>query len=98
VPGSLKGAHLSKQALEIHVLSEPEVRELLDLRDLLDALADGFRALSAGEVEGDEERAATLRSGEQGVRSECTDKVAGVLLGKLVAVKSLKAQITAGCM
>lgn len=54
LPGSLKGAHLSKQALEILVLSEPEVRELLDLRDLLEALADGFRALSAGEVDAPE--------------------------------------------
>src|SRR4029453_3669346 len=51
LPGSLKGAHLSKQALEILGLREPEVRELLLLRALLDALADGFRALSAGEVD-----------------------------------------------
>jgi ornithine cyclodeaminase/alanine dehydrogenase-like protein (mu-crystallin family) len=48
--GALKGAHLSKQALEVLVLSEREVRELLDLRDLLAGLAEGFRALSAGEV------------------------------------------------
>jgi ornithine cyclodeaminase/alanine dehydrogenase-like protein (mu-crystallin family) len=51
LPGALKGAHLGKQALEVVVLSEREVREVLDLRDLLGALTEGFRALSAGEVE-----------------------------------------------
>ena len=48
--GALKGAHLSKQALEVLVLNEREVRELLDLGDLLGGLAEAFRALSAGEV------------------------------------------------
>jgi ornithine cyclodeaminase/alanine dehydrogenase-like protein (mu-crystallin family) len=47
---ALKGAHLSKRDLAVLVLSEAEVRELLDLDELLDALADGFRLLSAGEV------------------------------------------------
>jgi alanine dehydrogenase len=54
LPRALKGARLSKQALDVLVLSEREVRELLDLRDLLSGLADGFRALSAGEVEAPE--------------------------------------------
>jgi hypothetical protein len=46
----LKGAHLSKRSLEVLVLSEREVIELLDLRELLNGLGEGFRALSAGEV------------------------------------------------
>jgi alanine dehydrogenase len=53
-PSALKGAHLSKQALEVLVLNEREVRELLDLRDLLGGLAEGFRALSAGAVDAPE--------------------------------------------
>jgi ornithine cyclodeaminase/alanine dehydrogenase-like protein (mu-crystallin family) len=36
--------------MEILVLNEDEVRQLLDPRALLQALADGFRALTAGEV------------------------------------------------
>jgi ornithine cyclodeaminase/alanine dehydrogenase-like protein (mu-crystallin family) len=36
--------------MEILTLNEDEVRELLDPRALLDALADGFAALTAGEV------------------------------------------------
>jgi alanine dehydrogenase len=48
--GALRGAHLSKQELEVLVLNEREVRELLDLRELLAGLTAGFRALSAGEV------------------------------------------------
>jgi alanine dehydrogenase len=36
--------------LEILVLNRAEVERLLDLRELLGALADGFRALTAGEV------------------------------------------------
>jgi ornithine cyclodeaminase/thiomorpholine-carboxylate dehydrogenase len=36
--------------LEILVLNRAEVEQLLDLRELLGALADGFRALTAGEV------------------------------------------------
>jgi alanine dehydrogenase len=36
--------------MELLVLSRAEAEELLDLRQLLDALRDGFRALSAGEV------------------------------------------------
>jgi alanine dehydrogenase len=53
-PSALRGAHLSKQALEVLVLNEREVRELLDLRELLDGLAGGFHALSAGEVDAPE--------------------------------------------
>jgi alanine dehydrogenase len=53
-PSALRGAHLDKQALEVLVLSEREVRELLDLRDLLSGLAEGFRALSGGEVDAPE--------------------------------------------
>lgn len=47
---ALKGAHLSKESLEVLVLNEGEVTALLDLGRLLDELDDGFRALSAGEV------------------------------------------------
>jgi alanine dehydrogenase len=47
---ALKGAQLSKRSLEILVLGEGEVSDLLDLRELLDTLGDGFRALTAGEV------------------------------------------------
>ena len=36
--------------MDVLVLSEAEVRELLDLRALIDALASGFQALSAGEL------------------------------------------------
>ena len=36
--------------MEILVLNEDEVRRLLDPRALLDALANGFRALTAGDV------------------------------------------------
>jgi alanine dehydrogenase len=50
VDAALKGAHLSKEALEVLVLNEAEVIDLLDPRELLDALGEGFRALSAGEV------------------------------------------------
>jgi ornithine cyclodeaminase/alanine dehydrogenase-like protein (mu-crystallin family) len=47
---ALKGAHLSKRSLEVLVLNEGEVTDLLDLRELLDELGEGFQALSAGEV------------------------------------------------
>jgi alanine dehydrogenase len=36
--------------VQVLVLSEAEVRELLDLRELIDELASGFEALSAGEL------------------------------------------------
>jgi ornithine cyclodeaminase/thiomorpholine-carboxylate dehydrogenase len=36
--------------VDVLVLSEAEVRELLDLRELIDELASGFEALSAGEL------------------------------------------------
>jgi alanine dehydrogenase len=36
--------------VDVLVLSEAEVRELLDLGELIDELASGFRALSAGEL------------------------------------------------
>jgi ornithine cyclodeaminase/alanine dehydrogenase-like protein (mu-crystallin family) len=45
-----QGAQLRKDPLEVLVLSEADVERLLDLDELLDALTDGFRALSAGEV------------------------------------------------
>lgn len=60
VRGALKGAHLSKQELEVLVLSEREVRELLDLRELLAGLAEGFRALSAGELNAPERNAIAM--------------------------------------
>lgn len=44
------GAHLAKPPLEVLVLSEADVRRLLDLDELLDGLTDGFRSLSAGTV------------------------------------------------
>ena len=47
---ALKGARLSKRSLDVLVLGEGDVTDLLDLRELLDALGEGFRALSAGEV------------------------------------------------
>jgi hypothetical protein len=45
-----RGARLSKRSLEVLVLNEGEVTDLLDLRELLGALGEGFRALSAGEL------------------------------------------------
>jgi ornithine cyclodeaminase/alanine dehydrogenase-like protein (mu-crystallin family) len=49
--------------MEILVLNEDEVRGLLDPRALLDALADGFRALSRGEVTAPDRNEVTLDSG-----------------------------------
>jgi alanine dehydrogenase len=47
---ALEGAHLSKRPFEVLALGEADVRELLDLSELIDELSDGFRALSAGEI------------------------------------------------
>jgi alanine dehydrogenase len=47
---ALKGAHLSKRSLEVLVLNEREVTDLLDLGELLEELGEGFRALSAREM------------------------------------------------
>lgn len=44
-------ARISKGAQPLLILSEMEVRELLDPAVLLDALADGFRALAEGRVQ-----------------------------------------------
>jgi alanine dehydrogenase len=47
---SARRSRVPSRGMEILVLNEDEVRRLLDPRALLDALADGFRALTAGEV------------------------------------------------
>src|SRR3954447_23013047 len=49
--------------MEILVLNEGEVRALLDPRALLEALADGFRALSGGEVTAPDRNEVTLDGG-----------------------------------
>jgi len=49
--------------MEILVLNEDEVRALLDPRALLEALADGFRALSGGEVTAPDRNEVTLDGG-----------------------------------
>jgi alanine dehydrogenase len=46
--------------MEILVLNEDEVRGLLDPRALLDALADGFRSLTSGEVTAPDRNEVTL--------------------------------------
>lgn len=63
VLGALKGAYLSKQELEVLVLSERDVRELLDPRELLAGLAEEFRALSAGEVNAPERNEIAMPDG-----------------------------------
>lgn len=45
------------------MLSEAEVRELLDLRELIDALEEGFQALSAGELAVADRTGVTLPDG-----------------------------------
>lgn len=57
---ALKGAQLSKRSLEILVLNEGEVTELLELRELLDELCEGFRSLSAGDVSAPERNEISL--------------------------------------
>jgi alanine dehydrogenase len=49
--------------MEILVLNEDEVRRLLDPRALLDALADGFRALTKGDVTAPDRNEVTLDNG-----------------------------------
>jgi len=60
VVAGLRGARLSKRSLEVLVLNEGDVTSLLDLHELLDGLADGFRALSAGEVTAPERNAIAM--------------------------------------
>lgn len=43
-------SNLDKGEIKVLSLSEAEIKECIDLRKLLDALADGFRALSDGRV------------------------------------------------
>jgi alanine dehydrogenase len=49
--------------VDVLVLSEAEVRELLDLRELIDELEAGFRALSAGELAVADRTGVTLPDG-----------------------------------
>jgi alanine dehydrogenase len=49
--------------MELLVLSRAEVEELLDLHALLDALRDGFKALTAGEVTGPRRNELTMPGG-----------------------------------
>ena len=51
---------LPKREARVLVLSETEVMDLLDPGELLDGLADGFRALAAGEVQAPERPAITV--------------------------------------
>jgi ornithine cyclodeaminase/alanine dehydrogenase-like protein (mu-crystallin family) len=51
---------LSKREARVLVLSESDVIGLLDPRELLDGLADGFKALAAGEVQTPERPAITV--------------------------------------
>src|SRR5690242_13974310 len=64
VPRDQKGSaampDLSKREAHVLVLSEAEVMDLLDPSELLDGLADGFRALAAGEIETPERPAVTV--------------------------------------
>src|SRR3954464_12421875 len=53
-------ARVPSPRMEILVLNEDEVRRLLDPRALLDALADGFRALTRGEVTAPDRNEVTL--------------------------------------
>ncbi len=50
-PTGKSAAEVTKGSIEVMTLSESDVMELLDLSDLLDGLADGFRALARGEVQ-----------------------------------------------
>jgi alanine dehydrogenase len=50
-PVSKSAAEIFKGALEVMILSEAEVTRLLDLEELLDGLAEGFRALARGEIQ-----------------------------------------------
>ena len=50
-PLAKTAADLVKREARVLVLSESDVIGLLDLRELLDGLADGFRALAAGEIQ-----------------------------------------------
>lgn len=43
-------AEISKGTIEVLTLSEADVTECIDLRELLDVLADGFKTLSLGKV------------------------------------------------
>jgi ornithine cyclodeaminase/thiomorpholine-carboxylate dehydrogenase len=47
-------AEIEKGELPVLILSEPDVKELLDPLQLLDALADGFRDLSRGFIQSPE--------------------------------------------
>jgi ornithine cyclodeaminase/alanine dehydrogenase-like protein (mu-crystallin family) len=53
-------AEIRKGERRVLCLSEAEIMRLLDLRQLLDALADGFRALSRGEVQAPDRPAITI--------------------------------------
>src|SRR5919106_1059695 len=69
---------------EVLVLSEREVASLLDLEELLDALADAFRDFSAGRASVPPRVAA---SAEQGMLAAMPVNLPGVALGaKLVSI------------
>jgi ornithine cyclodeaminase/thiomorpholine-carboxylate dehydrogenase len=50
-PDARAAAEIRKGSIKVLCLSEDEVAALLDPRELLDALADGFRRLAQGEVQ-----------------------------------------------
>ena len=50
-PLSKSAAEITKGDLKVMTLSEADVMRLLDLRSLLDGLADGFQAMARGEVQ-----------------------------------------------
>jgi len=50
-PDGKSAAEITKGAIKVMALSESDVEELLDLGDLLDGLAEGFRAVARGEMQ-----------------------------------------------
>src|SRR5689334_12717414 len=59
-PLAKTAADLVNREARVLVLSESDVIGLLDLRELLDGLADGFKALAAGRVQTPERPAITV--------------------------------------
>ena len=51
VRNAVSAAEISKGDLEVMTLSEADIMRLLDPSDLLDGLADGFRAMACGEIQ-----------------------------------------------
>ena len=50
-PNSRSAAEITKGNIEVITLSESDVAELIDLSELLDGLAEGFRSLARGEMQ-----------------------------------------------